>query len=536
MASGTARTRRRSARRTGHSSHTNHNGHSPSLLLWVKQISPAGWVALGACVLALVLSLQTLQGQSGDYDEGVYWQSLRSMANGHPLFSNVFSSQPPLFLLSVYPFYMIFGQSLGAARIALLFFSLAGIVGAYVAGSALGHRMIGAVACVLLALDPLYEHGAHTLQAELPSVALQIWAVACAALAMRSSGRWRPWLAVGAGALLGCALLIKLFAIVALVPIVFYLSAPLARRWLDENGKLRWPVRAEAQEGLRQIAPTLGLLAVGFLGAVIVILLPFVGQLGVVYDQVVQFHLAAAQANSHSLSNNLQIINDTIRDTPLIYIAVAAVVVVVWRRMWVSAPLILWALADFIMLIRQQPLLDHHVVLLVPALALITGCGAYGAWQAFTEPSRRRVIQTIVLVMLILACVVGLTLNRNQNELANAPLPARTLSMALALQGVSAPSEVVLSDDQYVAALANRDVPPQLVDTSAVRITSGYLTARQMEDLVTGARVHAILFANGRFDLIPGFREWVAARYTQVATFDHNGALYLLEPSNNAPV
>ncbi len=530
LASGTARTRRRPSRHTGHGS------HSLSLVERIRHISPAGWVALGAGVLALVLALQTLQGQISDYDEGVYWQSLRAMADGHPLFSSVFSSQPPLFLLSVYPFYMIFGQSLSAARLALIVFSLAGIAGTYVAGRALGHGAIGAVACLLLALDPLYEHGAHTLQAELPSVALQIWAVACAVLAMRASGRRRTWLVVGSGVLLGCALLIKLFAIAALVPIVLYLSVPLARRWLDKGGNLRWPPRSEVWDGLRQIAPTLGWLAAGLFGAIVVILLPYIGQLGTVYDQVVRFHLAAAQADSQSSRDNLQLIVETLWDARLVFIAVPAIIVVVWRRMWVSAPLILWALVAFITLLRQQPLLEHHIVLLSPALALVTGCGVYAVWQASTEPSRQRLAQTVTLVVLVVMCITGLAFNWSQNVAANASLPARTLSMALALQGVSAPDEVVLSDDQYAAALANRDVPPQLVDTSAVRITSGYLMASQLEDYITRNRIHVILFASGRFDLLPGFRDWVAARYTLVTTFDQNGALFLLEPISNPPV
>src|SRR6185437_2299379 len=134
-------------------------------------------------------------------------------------------------------------------------------------------------------------------------------------------------------------------------------------------------------DGLRQIAPTVGWLAAGLFGAIVAILLPYIGQLGTVYDQVVRFHLAAAQADSHALGDNLQLIGTTLRDARLVFLAVPAIVVLVWRRMWVSAPLILWALADFLTLLRQQPLLEHHIVLLSPALALITGCGVYAVWQ-----------------------------------------------------------------------------------------------------------------------------------------------------------
>jgi hypothetical protein len=538
----------RQAARRGRRHASKQTTSAGGLSAWIAFISPAGWVAIGACVLALALALQTFQGPSDGYDEGVYWQSLRAMANGHPLFSSVFSSQPPLFLLSVYPFYMVFGQSLSAARLALAFFSVAGIAGVYLAGCALGRRPIGAIACVLLALDPLYQHGAHALEAEMPSVALQIWAVVVALLAMRAAGRGRGWLATVAGVLLGCALLVKLFAIAALVPIVFYLSAPLLLHWLDEKGRLRWPAWAEIWDGLRRIAPMLGLLAVGLVGVVMLALLPFASHLGTVYDQTVRFHLAAAQTDHSPLSQNLELLRKGLVDTRLIYLPILATLVVLWRRLWVAAPLILWALAAFVTLVRQQPLFDHHIMLISPALALVAGCGVYAVWRFF----RGRVASlsplaagmglwrwiglALTAALLLLACLSGLQINLQQNEAANGPVDARTLQMAIALQGVSAPDEVVISDDQYAVALANRDVPPQLVDTSGVRITSGYLTASEMEAYITRNRIHVILFATGRLNQLPGFHEWVAARYTQVGTFPHGGALFLLEPKNNVPV
>lgn len=527
VASGTARSRKRTKRR---------QNNTVALTERIRRISPAGWMALGACAITLVLTLLTLQAPSREYDEGVYWQSLRAMADGHALFGSVFNSQPPLFLLSIFPFYMLFGQSLAAARLALVVFALAGIAATYVAGRALGHRFIGAVACLLLALDPLYQHGAHTLQAELPSVALQLWAVASTVLATRASGQRQRWLTVGAGVLLGCALLIKLYAIAAIVPIVLYLCAPVTRRWLNDHGHLKHLRWNEIQRDFGEIAPLLGWLTAGLVGIVAFVMVPFIGQLGVVYDQVVRFHLAAARVDSHSLGANLRIIGGSLIATPLFYTAVLAVIVFVWRRLWSSLPLLLWALAAFVTLARQHPLFGHHVVLMSPALALISGVGACVVWQNLAASGGRRSGLTIARVVLVLVCATGLAVDWKQNAAANSPHSSQTLSMAIALQSVSAPDEMVLSDNQYVAALANRSVPPQLVDTSAVRITSGYLTTTQLEDFVTRNRIHVILFASGRFDMLRGFRRWVAARYTEVASFDHGGALYLLEPGSNPPV
>src|SRR5579864_5430072 len=71
------------------------------------------------------------------YDEGVYWQSLRSLAQGYTLYGQIFYSQPPAFLLSVYPVYRIFGQSILAARVAIALLSLCGLLGALFVGKVL---------------------------------------------------------------------------------------------------------------------------------------------------------------------------------------------------------------------------------------------------------------------------------------------------------------------------------------------------------------------------------------------------------------
>jgi hypothetical protein len=86
--------------------------------------------------LAVVLRVVPLGGGMLDYDEGVYWQSLRAMAAGHSLFTPVFSSQPPAFLDLVYPFYALLGQSIAAARLGIVVYALIGLAAIYVIGRA----------------------------------------------------------------------------------------------------------------------------------------------------------------------------------------------------------------------------------------------------------------------------------------------------------------------------------------------------------------------------------------------------------------
>nr|MDQ2888317.1 glycosyltransferase family 39 protein [Chloroflexota bacterium] len=111
------------------------------------------------------------------YDEGVYWQSLRALSAGHGLYQQTFYSQPPFFLLSVYPLYILFGQSLWAARLGIALVSLTGLAGAFLLGKALGGRVGALAALLLLIVDPLYLAQSQTLQAEAPSAALSFLAV-----------------------------------------------------------------------------------------------------------------------------------------------------------------------------------------------------------------------------------------------------------------------------------------------------------------------------------------------------------------------
>jgi hypothetical protein len=115
-------------------------------------------------------------------------------------------------------------------------------------------------------------------------------------------------------------------------------------------------------------------------------------------------------------------------------------------------------------------------------------------------------------------------------QAAARPVPQNVAQVAAALRAATVPGDLVVTDDQYVAGLADRTVPAALVDTSSVRITSGYLTAQQLEDAITQADARTILFSSGRFAQVPGFKQWVNANFSQIADFGGGRGLYIRQP------
>jgi len=571
-------------------------------------LEPLALLVIG--VAALALRLWPLRHYPLDYqDEGAYWQSLRAMAAGQPLFSVVFSSQPPFFLLGVFPFYLLFGQTLVAARLGVVLYSLLGLAASYYIGRAVAGRWAGVIACALLAVDPLYLAESRTLQAEMPSEALALAGVALAAVAAGRTGLPRRWRAAASGVVLGLGVLTKLFDLGAIVPAALYLAVPLVAARRRGRGRTGGERRTDMREALRLVVPDLLLLAAGFVVACAAVLAPFFPMRGLVYDQVVRFHQVAEGTTAlgpGGLLHNVGLIRDNVvgyYSIPYLLLVLAGVALAVWRRAWTLAPLFVWLAISLWLLVRQQPLIWHHVVLLAPLLALIasaalplwmpsppnplsltrgrgrrdatapellavtTPVSSHEPWLAgvrrhppqappearwaasrsrgTSQPwaggakERDRVgmgIPTYALMALV--CVAAFTslwqsVDQNRSRVdTNPPLAALQRRMAGVLHDKTQPGELVVTDGQYIAGLAGRSVPGELVDTSSVRIATGeidprYFSLHYLEDIIARDHVRTVLFATGRLDgVLHGFRSWVEQRYRLVARFGKKDALY----------
>jgi hypothetical protein len=199
--------------------------------------------------------------------------------------------------------------------------------------------------------------------------------------------------------------------------------------------------------------------------------------------------------------------------------------------MWPALVVLAWLLAGVLVLVIQRPLFDPHVLILAPPLALLAALGGVAALEWARVDWSVRANESLLiagtLVALGATLFAGLWLDARQIRADSAYDGGTRAQMVQALQDHATPPGIVVTDDQYVAALSGRDTPPELVDTSLVRIGTGSLTTDEVERIIRRDNVRVVLFATDRLDRLPGLRTWIAANFQPVRSFGVGEALYI---------
>jgi hypothetical protein len=452
------------------------------------------WAAVAVGVGFLASEAIVLNARVRDYDEGVYWQSIRALARNEPLFRSVFASQPPIFYEALLPFYWV-GQSLVSLRSAVLLFGIAGLAATYTVGRLLVGHVAGLVAVVLAATSPLYLHQSAIVQADGPAVAIGMVAVALALGAVRSDGRGRDALAIAAGLALAMSIGTKLLGVVALIPIA--LVALTATR-----GRARLAVAATAG---------------GVLGLLLV-LVPALSSPGAAYAQLVLSHLRAGESTQGSIAGNLKILL-LHREVPLEALAAVGVVLAAWRRDRAIFMPLAWTAASVLAVLFYHPLFAHHLVMLSLALALLAAVGLRNL-----RPFGSR--GTLLAAALVLATAsAGAFVGFRDVQLALTP-DLHDAEMTAAVQSTSRPGDYWISDNPFAVAAADRDIPGPLVDTSGQRTRAGLLTVGELEATRVHYHVRLVLEDSFRLEAVPGFRAWRDQHFHPVKKLGGRAVIY----------
>ncbi|HWQ10449.1 MAG TPA: glycosyltransferase family 39 protein [Holophaga sp.] len=477
------------------------------------------WTAVAGVVLVFFgLGLHGLgSGVERDFDEGVYWLTLRCMSHGYRLYEQAFYSQPSGFLPAIYPIYALFGKTIWAARLGVLVISLLGLAGAAAIGMVLRGRAGALIALLAMATSPVFLAASRTLQADAPVTALMLLSVGSAYLWWRHpDGKTGCALASLAAFSLVWCIFAKLFGLAAAVPVLMLAAAHLVR--------IRKHPAGARQAGSASLLVGLAVTVL----AVLLFLLPFHAALPRMWDQVVSFHMVAKGFAGSPFAKGVDLKHELLH-MPLVPLAAAGAIIVLVRKDRLALPLLGWLLATLVLLWQQVPLFRHHLVVLVPPMALMA---TPAIALLLPDGGRLRVARTVVLLAGLYA--IGTSLPRLIRQTVRVPkVPAAYGGVVAALEAAVRPDERVVTDAQFLAALADRLPPPRLVDTSFARILTGSLTVDALIEGAGDRRVKAVLFyrtrkqRESRLASVPAFRAWVAAHCHLVVAWDGGCELWI---------
>ncbi len=469
------------------------------------------WAAIAALfVLAAVVGLQNL-GMRFDlqaYDEGVYWATLRAMDQGLSLYDRVFMSQAPLFPLSLFPFYHLFGSTIGAARLALVVFSLIGLVGAFLSGTLLAGRL-GSLLALLLSMSPVLEASVpRHLEAEGPAEAMLFLGLVLALCWWRHPKGWGGVLALaGFGVVVTMGVLIKLLDVTGYALMALLLASALT-------------VAIRRGEPIAPIFRAGVVVALASAVTVLAVVLPFASAWPEFYRQMVQFHLDARLAYPTPMSVNASNIfkEFVLPNAALCALALLGLGVAAWRRDWRGAFLGGWLVLSAVLLVDQTPLFGRHSIVLLPPLVGLSMLAADHAFAGMRGPGRSKVAlggAAAILALVTVATIGGFIGQAGfltaETQISDRDGPVLD-GLAADLAAHVGPGQWVVTDQQLAADIAARDTPPWLVDTSWVRIDSGYLSAQELCAAAADSRVTAVLFGTERLTSkgVDGFQACVS--------------------------
>lgn len=169
--------------------------------------------------------------------EGVYWQTMRHLEAGRKLYSEIFYSQLPLFIETARLGRVLPVLDLYGGRLMMLLFAPLALLCTFLIVRRLVSPAAGALAVLLLAVDPLFFNLSHQLTGEIPALALTLlgaWII----LNLSTAGARRArWLTLAAGAVLGVAVQLKALMILPIVVMaglwMLWNAKPVIRRWQE---------------------------------------------------------------------------------------------------------------------------------------------------------------------------------------------------------------------------------------------------------------------------------------------------------------
>lgn len=429
-------------------------------------------------------------------DEGYNVMKAFLVWRGYPLYSQIWSDQPPLFTYMLAVLYRFNGPTVFASRLLVLLFSclLIWAVVQYLRmawGSAAA--LAGALLVILLPYFPSLSVSVLVGQPSLAMAMVSLLALGCW-YKYRLQSRSRIWLVLSAIAL-GMSLLFKLFT--AFLAPIFILGLLVGEFYPSSS-----------QRSLAErIRPAL-LWSLFFAIFTLAAGLTLTGANNVM--QLIQPHVAASQADLSSGSQNYPITFYLQDSWSILILAALGAACTILQRRWLMFYPLVWMVCALVILLNLRPVWFHHQMLVTLPAAMLAG-GAVAETlrlipRAIRSPSSLG--RAWIWLAAGLTAIILVLATRPVNALQQ----FRTSETAPGEQRAPFEDRVMRKIDQYAdqtnwmvtdlpmfAFRAGIPVPPELAVISGKRFAAGELSEQDIIAAVDKYHPEQVLI--GRFKL-----------------------------------
>jgi len=482
-----------------------------------------GLVLLGLIGLLFAWQISNLGAYNWLYDEAGYIAVPWMVVAGHTLYTEVYSPSPPLFTLSVVAAFKVWGSLVEVARAVIVAYSALGLLAAALLAREVSGRVASLAAVLFLFLNPEYFRLSRVTMSEVPAVSLALVSLV-ASLVYWRCGR-KGWLILS-GLAMAASLLVKLVTL-------FALPLPILAVTLRHFYPLSSDAGRSTVGRAKEMALDFAVWAASFCLPILLCLLTHDPR--AMYEQAVALHWQGREFHAVDYSRRgPRILGYLWQDWGLLMLALGGSLSCWLRRSRQALLVVAWFLLVTIMMVNQAPLTTHHMLPMVPPLAILAGVMVQEGWDSWLTLIKRRRWRSALLPAVSVGLVAFYLVNwpavaeSYQEEMARTNAPEGLVEDAISLlRQTTMPDDFVISDDPLIVLLAGRNIPPTLTGADWRRLSVGYLTAEQLIALSEEYDASALVFWKERFDSLPAYVEWVENQFEAVEIGNSQHRVYL---------
>ena len=462
------------------------------------------WQFVGPIAFLLVMLLFSPFSQRFEFDtdEGINLMKAMLVAEGHPLYEEVWNDQPPLFTYALVIAFRVFGFNVSVGRVFVLILSCLLLWGSWRFLQIVGGNIYAFAGVFFIVLLPHYSQLSISVMVGLPALALAM--VSLLSLAIWHERRTDTWLVISA-ITLSLSVLIKIFT--GFLALIFILGITITE--LSRPKKVAWR---------KQLRPVI-LWALAFVSVTIALGLLLIGSHNL--SQLLETHLAAREAPIFPGNAEYFSINSVLHNTqPTMFLALLGSLLVIRYQRWLVLYLIAWSGIAYLLLSYHFPVWYHHSLLMTIPAAMLAACtlGEVGHWLKDFYLSRnvsigRGLIMVIVTIGAILIVTSQVSSIRKLLSIRSLFIDSRVPVSSPQYQLVDnmiqhAPqTQWVITDQPMYAFRANLLVPPHLAVISRKRIVTGNLTEQEILNSIHKWEPEQVFLTRFEWPLIENYLE-----------------------------